>query len=79
MEKFILGSATFGSGFGSNIALWGQGESESEAFSIMNKAWDLGIRHFDTADAYGGGSSETMIGKLDQTHWEPTNYNHQNL
>jgi aryl-alcohol dehydrogenase-like predicted oxidoreductase len=24
--------------------------------------WEQGIDHFDTADAYGGGRSETMIG-----------------
>jgi aryl-alcohol dehydrogenase-like predicted oxidoreductase len=29
----------------------------------MDVAWDLGIRHFDTADAYGGGHSERMIGR----------------
>ncbi len=28
----------------------------------MDTAWELGIRHFDTADAYGGGRSEQMIG-----------------
>ena len=29
----------------------------------MDAAWKLGIRSFDTADAYGGGSSETWIGR----------------
>ena len=29
----------------------------------MDAAWEAGIRHFDTADAYGGGRSETTIGK----------------
>jgi aryl-alcohol dehydrogenase-like predicted oxidoreductase len=28
----------------------------------MDAAWALGIRHFDTADAYGGGRSEEAIG-----------------
>jgi aryl-alcohol dehydrogenase-like predicted oxidoreductase len=28
----------------------------------MDAAWDLGIRRFDTADAYGGGRSESWIG-----------------
>src|SRR2546429_3700528 len=39
-----------------------QGESEDEAFRIMDAAWAIGISTFDTADAYGGGRSETMIG-----------------
>jgi aryl-alcohol dehydrogenase-like predicted oxidoreductase len=29
----------------------------------MDAAWELGIRAFDTADAYGGGRSETWIGR----------------
>ena len=29
----------------------------------MDAAWSLGIRDFDTADAYGGGRSETWIGR----------------
>ena len=29
----------------------------------MDAAWELGIRTFDTADAYGGGRSETYIGE----------------
>jgi aryl-alcohol dehydrogenase-like predicted oxidoreductase len=28
----------------------------------MDAAWELGITHFDTADAYGGGRSESVIG-----------------
>jgi aryl-alcohol dehydrogenase-like predicted oxidoreductase len=29
----------------------------------MDAAWDFGITHFDTADAYGGGRSEEAIGR----------------
>ncbi len=29
----------------------------------MDAAWESGITHFDTADAYGGGSSERAIGR----------------
>ena len=58
----MLGCGNFG-GIGSAPELFGQGESEEEAFAIMSVAWDLGITAFDTADAYGGGRSETAIGK----------------
>jgi aryl-alcohol dehydrogenase-like predicted oxidoreductase len=34
-----------------------------QAFELMDAAWDLGLHHFDTADAYGGGRSEEAIGK----------------
>ena len=31
----------------------------------MDAAWELGISHFDTADAYGGGRSETIDRRVD--------------
>ena len=38
----------------------------------MDAAWALGITSFDTADAYGGGRSETWIGRwLERTGNEP--------
>lgn len=58
----ILGCGNFG-GIGSAPAFFGHGESEEEAFALMDAAWDLGITAFDTADAYGGGRSETWIGR----------------
>ena len=60
--RVILGCGNFG-GIGSAPAFFGQGESEAEAFAIMDAAWSAGIRSFDTADAYGGGRSETWIGR----------------
>src|ERR671925_562546 len=62
LPRIVLGCGNFG-GIGSAPAFFGQGESEEEAFAIMDAAWDLGITTFDTADAYGGGRSETAIGK----------------
>jgi aryl-alcohol dehydrogenase-like predicted oxidoreductase len=61
VSRLILGCGNFG-GIGSAPALFGQGESRDEAFAIMDAAWEAGIRTFDTADAYGGGRSETWIG-----------------
>ena len=62
MSRLILGCGNFG-GIGSAPAFFGQGESEDEAFAVMDAAWALGITEFDTADAYGGGRSETWIGR----------------
>jgi aryl-alcohol dehydrogenase-like predicted oxidoreductase len=62
MERIILGCGNFG-GIGSAPDLFGHGESEDDAIAIMDAAWEHGIRAFDTADAYGGGASETVIGK----------------
>ncbi len=62
VSQVILGCGNFG-GVGSAPAFFGQGISRDEAFRIMDAAWELGIRTFDTADAYGGGRSETWIGE----------------
>jgi aryl-alcohol dehydrogenase-like predicted oxidoreductase len=61
--RLALGCGNFG-GIGSAPAFFGEGQSEDEARAIMDTAWAAGIRWFDTADAYGGGRSETYIG-----HW----------
>src|SRR5262249_16527184 len=61
IPRVSLGCGNFG-GVGSAPELFGQGLREDEAFALMDAAWEQGIDHFDTADAYGGGRSERMIG-----------------
>ena len=63
ISRLGLGCGCFG-GIGSASPFYGKGESEPEAFALMDRAWEAGINFFDTADAYGGGRSETFIG-----HW----------
>jgi aryl-alcohol dehydrogenase-like predicted oxidoreductase len=60
--RVMLGCGNFG-GVGSSPAFFGQGMSEDEAFAVMDAGWELGLTHFDTADAYGGGRSEATIGR----------------
>ena len=62
VSQLILGCGSFG-GIGSAPEFFGQGTPKPEAFRLMDAAWDVGITTFDTADAYGGGSSETFIGE----------------
>jgi len=57
-----LGCGNFG-GVGSAPEFFGRGIPEDEAFAIMDRACAEGIRWFDTGDAYGGGRSESWIGK----------------
>ena len=66
VPRVALGCGNFG-GVGSAPELFGQGLTEDQAFELMDAAWELGIDHFDTADAYGGGRSERMIGSWMQT------------
>lgn len=63
VSRLGLGCGNFG-GIGSAPAFYGLGESEPDAFALMDRAWEAGIDFFDTADAYGGGRSEEFIG-----HW----------
>lgn len=53
-------------GFGAwTIAMdwWGKHIDEDYAIKMLKKAYDLGINFFETADMYGKGKSETLIGK----------------
>ena len=43
---------------------WGNEISEKKAFDIMQKAVEGGVTLFDTADVYGNGRSEEIIGKF---------------
>jgi aryl-alcohol dehydrogenase-like predicted oxidoreductase len=61
LSRVVLGGGNFG-GVGSSPDWFGRGESDEDAFRIMDAAWGLGITAFDTADAYGGGRSERAIG-----------------
>lgn len=61
VSRIILGCGNFG-GVGSSPAFFGAGETEGEAHALLDAAWEAGITTFDTADAYGGGRSESYIG-----------------
>ncbi len=39
------------------------GNDDAESLRALKKAYDLGINHWDTADAYGKGHSEQLIGR----------------
>ena len=62
VSRLGLGCGNFG-GIGSAPQFFGMGENEAEAFALMDRAFDAGINFFDTANAYGGGRSESCIGK----------------
>ena len=61
VSRIILGCGNFG-GIGSSPAFFGAGETEGEAHALLDAAWEAGITAYDTADAYGGGRSETYLG-----------------
>jgi 1-deoxyxylulose-5-phosphate synthase len=62
LSRIGLGCGNFG-GIGSAPDLFGRGENEEEAFALMDAAWAAGVNFFDTAASYGGGRSETWVGR----------------
>ncbi|HSR23175.1 MAG TPA: aldo/keto reductase [Candidatus Eisenbacteria bacterium] len=62
VSRLGLGCGGFG-GVGSDPGLIGRGEDEAAAFAIMDRALELGIDYFDTANSYGGGRSEEIVGR----------------
>jgi aryl-alcohol dehydrogenase-like predicted oxidoreductase len=62
VDRIVFGCGNFG-GIGSAPGLRGAGDSEPQALKLLDHARRLGLRRFDTANTYGGGSSEKMLGK----------------
>ncbi len=56
VSEISLGTWAFGDGWGT--------VSEDDAYAALNRAIDLGVNFLDTADVYGDGRSEKLIGKL---------------
>lgn len=56
LESFVQGTSQLG-GLYSAV-------DEETAFEALETAWDLGVRHFDTAPHYGAGLSERRVGRF---------------
>jgi len=62
LDRIVFGCGNFG-GIGSAPGLRGAGDSEEQALRLLDHARRLGLRRFDTANTYGGGASEEMLGQ----------------
>src|SRR3989442_7141844 len=50
---------------------WGWGETpEADAIAAIRRARELGVNFFDTADVYGNGRSEEVLGKSLSSEWD---------
>ena len=60
-----LGTWSYGGaqGVGKRSDGW-SGHDDQDALAALRKAFDSGLRHWDTADVYGNGRSEALIGLL---------------
>ena len=62
IERIWFGCGNFG-GIGSSPSLRDAGDSDVQALQLLDHARRLGIRRFDTANTYGGGASEAILGE----------------
>ncbi len=62
VSRIGLGCGNFG-GVGSAPELFGRGETEEEAFALIDAAVGAGVTFLDTAASYGGGRSESWVGR----------------
>jgi aryl-alcohol dehydrogenase-like predicted oxidoreductase len=62
IDRVVFGCGNFG-GIGSSPRLREAGDSEEQALLLLDHARRVGIRRFDTANTYGGGASEAVLGK----------------
>lgn len=62
VDRIVFGCGNFG-GIGSAPSLRSAGDSEPQALQLLDQARRVGLRRFDTANTYGGGSSEMILGR----------------
>jgi aryl-alcohol dehydrogenase-like predicted oxidoreductase len=63
LRRVIFGCGNFG-GLGSSPALRSKGDDRVQALAMLDAARAAGLTRFDTANTYGGGASERVLG-----HW----------
>jgi len=62
LDRIVFGCGNFG-GIGSSPKLRSAGDSEEQALQLLDHARRVGLTRFDTANTYGGGASEIILGK----------------
>ncbi len=62
LSRVVFGCGNFG-GLGSSPALRDKGDSRERALTLLDEARRIGLTRFDTANTYGGGVSETLLGE----------------
>ncbi|MEO7053621.1 MAG: aldo/keto reductase, partial [Rhizomicrobium sp.] len=61
-DRIIFGCGNFG-GLGSSPSFRDKGDDRERALAILDAARELGLTRFDTANTYGGGASEIILGE----------------
>ncbi len=75
VSKICLGAMSFGDPALQPFGGGGWVSGKEEAFKFLNRAWDLGINFYDTANVYSRGKSEEILGGFcreeGRTRWWP--------
>jgi aryl-alcohol dehydrogenase-like predicted oxidoreductase len=61
-DRIIFGCGNFG-GLGSSLTYRDKGDDRTRSLAVLDIARDLGLTRFDTANTYGGGASEMLLGE----------------
>jgi aryl-alcohol dehydrogenase-like predicted oxidoreductase len=61
-SRVAFGCGNFG-GLGSSPTLRDKGDDRTRAFALLDHAREIGLTRFDTANTYGGGVSEAVLGE----------------
>ena len=65
VSAISLGTWAFGGeSMSGGIPVGWSNQQEKDSVSVLLKAWEKGINHWDTADVYGDGQSEKIIGSI---------------
>lgn len=70
LGKSKLSVSAIGLGCMGLSEFYGPPAKESEAIHLLHRAVDLGVTHFDTAELYGQGDNERLLGKAFAGLWE---------
>lgn len=62
--------STIGLGCMGLSEFYGPPAEEAEAINLLHQAVDLGVTHFDTAELYGVGRNEQLLGKAFNGRWD---------
>lgn len=62
LGRIVFGCGNIG-GMGSSPKLRDKGDSREQGLALLDQARNLGLTHFDTANTYGGGISEAVLGE----------------
>ena len=66
VSRISLGTWSYGgvNVVGNNVSVGWAGQDDKDSRGALRKAYEVGINHWDTADVYGDGKSEQIIGSM---------------